>query len=85
MKKSSATNKFSCFLTIEEEGADKFSDDEDTWSEIDPEEVEFKTQSEFDTIEAEAETPFQGIYRISEERAKPLPHGDIYNPAEPVF
>jgi hypothetical protein len=42
MSESSATEKFNCFPTIKEEGADK----EDTQSEIDPENGEFETQSE---------------------------------------
>ncbi len=70
MNESSATEKFSCFPTIEEEGAGKFSDEEDTQSKIDPEEVEFDTQSEVDAEEAGDETPFQGIYSISKKRGQ---------------
>jgi hypothetical protein len=82
---NSVTAKFSCFPTIEEEGAGKFSDAEDTQSEIDPEEVEFDTQSEIDTEEAEYETTFQGIYSITEERGKPFAAWQPYIPPEPVF
>jgi hypothetical protein len=82
---SSATGKFSCFPTIGEEGAGGFSDEEDTQSEIDPEEVEFETQSEIDTEDTEAETTFQGIYIISKERGKPFAAWQPYIPPEPVF
>jgi hypothetical protein len=70
---SSATENFSYFSTIEEEGAGEFSDQEDAQSQIDPEEFEFETQSEVDTEEAEAETPFQSIYSISEKRGQAFP------------
>jgi hypothetical protein len=82
---SSATQKFSCFPTIKEEGAGEFSDKEDTQSEIDLEVAEFKTQSEIYKEEAEAETPFLGIYSISEQRIKPFAAWQPYIPPEPVF
>jgi hypothetical protein len=69
---SSATEKFRCFPTIEEEGAGEFSDEEDTQSEIDP-------------VKVEAGTPFQSIYSISEERGKPFSSWRLYIPPEPVF
>jgi hypothetical protein len=84
-RKSSATNKFSCFPTIEEEGASEFSDEEDTLSESDHEESELETPSEVDAEEAEDETPFTGIYSISEERGQAFSAWRPYIPPEPAF
>ncbi len=85
MRKNSATNKFSRFPTIEEEGASKFSDKEDTQSESDQEEFEFETPSEVYTEEAEGETSFTSIYSISKERGLAFSAWQPYIPPEPVF
>jgi hypothetical protein len=82
MMKSSATNQFNCFPTIEEEGASEFSDKEDILSESNPDEFEFETPSE---VDAEDETPFTGIYSISEERGPAFSAWRPYIPPEPVF
>jgi hypothetical protein len=85
MIKNSATEKFNCFPTIQEEGAGEFSEEEDTLSEIDPEEFEFETQSEVDTEETGNETPFQGIYSISENRGQAFSAWQPYIPPELAF
>jgi hypothetical protein len=71
-REKSAAEKFSCFPTIEEEGASKFSDTEET-------------QSEIDTEEAELETPLQGLYSITEDRRNPFAALRPFIPQEPVF
>jgi hypothetical protein len=71
-RKYSVAEKFSCFPKIEEEGAGKFSDTEET-------------QSEIDTEEAEFETPIQGLYSITEDRRNPFAAWRPFIPQEPVF
>jgi hypothetical protein len=64
MIKTSTTEKFKCFPTIEEEGADKFTVNNETKSEIDTEETEF-------------EDHLQDICSITEEKKTFLQHGDL--------
>ena len=84
-RESQATNKFSCFPTIEEGGAGEFSDEEDTLSKIEPEDFEFDTQREVDAEDAGKETPFQGIYSISEKRGQAFSAWQPFIPPEPIF
>jgi hypothetical protein len=70
--KTSTTEKFSCFPTIEEEGADEFTDTEETQSEIDTEETEF-------------ENHLQGICSITEDKRNPFATWQPFIPQEPVF
>jgi hypothetical protein len=71
-RKNSAAEKFSCFPTIDEDGAGKFTDTEET-------------QSEINTDRAEFETPLQGIYSITEDRRNPFTAWRPFIPQEPVF
>ncbi len=72
MSKTSAAEKFSCFPTLEEEGADEFTDTEETQSEIDTEETEF-------------ENHLQGICSITENKRNPFAAWRPFIPQEPVF
>jgi hypothetical protein len=71
-RKNSAAEKFSCFPTLEEEGADEFTGTEET-------------QSEIDTENAEFETPLQGIYSITEDKRNPFAACRPFIPQKPVF
>jgi hypothetical protein len=68
--KTSAAEKFSCFPTIEKEGAGEFT--EETQSEIDAEEVEF-------------ENPLHGICSITEDKRNPFAAWQPLIPQKPVF
>jgi len=72
--KRSMAEKFSCFPTIDEEAADKFTDTEETKSEISTEETEF-------------ENHLQGICRITTDKKNPFAawRPFIPQPQEPVF
>jgi hypothetical protein len=72
MIKTSTTVNFSCFPTIEEEGADKFTDIEETQSEINTEETEF-------------ENHFQGICSITKDKRNPFATWQPFIPQESVF
>ncbi len=98
MKEGQASNQFSCFPTIKEEGdstfadfadeEDTFSDEEDTLSESDPEEFEFELQtpSEVDAEEdAKDRTTFASIHSISMEKGSIFSAWRPYIPPEPVF
>jgi hypothetical protein len=86
-KESQASNKFSCFPTIEEEGDNTFSDEEDTLSESDSEEFEFelKAPSEVDAKDAEDKTTSASINSISYKRGTIFSAWRLYIPPEPVF
>jgi hypothetical protein len=74
MIKRSTTEKFSCFPTIEEEGADEFTDAEET-------------QGEIDTEETELENHLQDICSITKAKKNPFAawRPFIPQPQEPVF
>jgi hypothetical protein len=71
-RKNSAAEKFSCFPTLEEEGADEFTDTKDTESEINREKTEF-------------ENHLQGICSITENKRNPFAAWGPFIPQEPVF
>jgi hypothetical protein len=70
--KNSTTEKLSCFPTIEEEGADEFTDNEGTQSEMDTEATEF-------------ENHLQDICSITEDKRNPFAAWQPFIPQEPAF
>jgi len=64
----------------------EISDEEDTWSETEPDEFEFETHSEVDYKEPGDGTTFTGISSISVETAQQaFSAWQLYIPPEPVF
>ncbi len=72
MIKTSTTRKFSCFPTIPEEGAVKFTDTADYQSDIEIDKSEFKQH-------------FQGINNITEDKKQPFATWQPFIPQKPVF